>query len=93
MIPGSVARPACVHCAQQFRRLRKTAIYCSSGCRETFNGFRASKKRTGPNLIRVPPPRIRRIRREVANMRLRGGRTFIDGTAAQTVETGLKRGR
>jgi hypothetical protein len=40
------ARPACAHCGQQFRRLRKTAIYCSSSCREKVNGFRASRKRT-----------------------------------------------
>jgi hypothetical protein len=42
------ARPACVRCGQQFKRLRKTAIYCSSSCREKVNGLRASKKRTAP---------------------------------------------
>jgi hypothetical protein len=38
--------PVCAHCGAAFKRRRKTAIYCSSTCREKVNTLRAAMSRS-----------------------------------------------
>jgi hypothetical protein len=40
------ASPVCAHCGAVFKRRRKTAIYCSSTCREEVNTFPAARNRS-----------------------------------------------
>jgi hypothetical protein len=48
------ARPLhCAHCGEPFKRKRKTAIYCSSNCREKASNLRAARR----NRIRSPQPK------------------------------------
>jgi hypothetical protein len=46
----------CRHCGAQFKRRRKTAIYCSSKCSEKVNTLRAIRRRMDfpPKSSRIP---------------------------------------
>jgi hypothetical protein len=48
----------CRHCGAQFKRRRKTAIYCSSQCAEKLNTLRAIRRRSSRIPGSAPPGNI-----------------------------------